>query len=245
MCRIKEAAGLIKNYLEKVPTKALIGEPTEFQILRIHAGHTTVKITAKGRGAHSSHPDLGISAIKALNGVINEINQLELSLKTEIHLPEYFERPYVAMNIGQIGGGSAINIVPDEAWMSLGFRPLPDVKSEEIVGRIEKAVGRAKVPQGAEVTLTMINEAPPMLTKSGTMLEEWLKPHAAPSKECAALFATDGGNLSQHGITETLIFGPGSIDVAHKANEWVKKADLEKCQSIIESIVKTHLVLPA
>lgn len=235
-----EAASLLGNYLQKVPTKALIGEPTDFKIFRMHAGHTTIKITAKGRGAHSSNPDLGISAIKALNGVINEINALERALQQEIHLPEHFERPYVTMNIGQIGGGSAINIVPDEAWMTLGFRPLPDIKSDAILDRIHQTIAKASLPAGAQIITQLINEAPPMLTKSGTELEQWLSPYANKAKGSAALFATDGGNLSKLGI-ETLIFGPGSIDVAHQANEWVKKADLEECQSIIEKLIASFL----
>lgn len=236
-----EAANLLGKYLQKVPTRALIGEPTEFKILRMHAGHTTVKITVKGIGAHSSNPDLGISAIKALNAVINEINALELALKQEVHLPKHFERPYVTMNIGQVGGGSAINIVPDEAWLMLGFRPLPDMKSDALLDRIHAAIAKAALPSGAQILTEIINEAPPMLTKAGTELEQWLLPYANNAPGSAAPFATDGGNLSKLGI-EPLIFGPGSIDIAHQANEWVKKADLEQCRSIIQKLVTTFLV---
>jgi acetylornithine deacetylase len=237
----KIAAPLLAQHLARVPQNAWIGEPTDFKIFRMHAGHVMVRVSAKGKGAHSSNPALGVSAIKALNHVLGEIFVLEQELARESHLPEFFERPYVTLNVGQISGGSAVNVIPDEAQAILGFRPLPNTPIENIFARINEAIKRAPQVPGARVSAAITNETPAMLTEAGTDLEKMLKPHATSSKECAALFATDAGNLKKHGCAP-LIFGPGSIDVAHQANEWVKKADLEKCARIIAQVIENHLM---
>ncbi len=109
-----------------MPEAAIIGEPTDFSILRMQSGHLTLKIIAKAKGAHSSDPALGISAIKAMHSVLSKLFLLEEELKQELSLAEFFQRPYMTLNVGTINGGSAVNIIPDEAFILVGLRPLPN-----------------------------------------------------------------------------------------------------------------------
>jgi acetylornithine deacetylase len=220
-----QAAPLLKNYMTYLPKAALIGEPTDFTIMRMHAGHVTVKISITGVAAHSSAPDLGISAIKALHQVLIGIFALEKELTLERSLEEFFPRPFVLMNVGEIHGGTAVNIIPEEAYLRLGFRPLPDTSIDGIVERIKDACKLNEKGQGAHIAVSVEKISPPMLTQAGSKLEKVLLPLAQKSSSCAAQYSTDGGNLSQGGI-ECLIFGPGSVDVAHTANEWILKADV-------------------
>lgn len=220
-----QAAPILKNHLKYLPAAALIGEPTSFNILRMHAGHVTVKISAQGKGAHSSDPDLGISAIKAINGALNEIFAFEAALKQQVSLEEHFKRPYVIVNVGEIHGGTAVNIVPDQAEVTLGFRPLPNSSIETIFQKILQMCQRVENEHKAKLSASIEKCSPPMMTKEKSALENILLPLANISGSCAAQYSTDGGNLSQAGI-ECLIFGPGTIDVAHKANEWIDRRDL-------------------
>lgn len=229
------AAPLLKNYFAHLPKAALIGEPTEFSVLRMHAGHVTVTVRAKGVGAHSSDPDLGVSAIKTLHHALTGIFALEDELRRETSLVEFFKRPFVIMNVGEIHGGTAVNIVPDEAHAVIGFRPLPQTSIEDIIDRMQKAARRTQPSPAADVTFSVDKCSPPMFTKEGSALEQVLRPHAFAGAS-SAQYATDGGNLSQQGI-ECLIFGPGSIDVAHKANEWIKKADVLKASEKIANVL--------
>lgn len=231
------AAPMLKHYLHHLPKAALIGEPTDFSIVRMHAGHVTVKIHIKGKGAHSSDPELGISAIKAAHQALQGIFALEDELKTEVSLREYFKRPFVTVNVGEIHGGSAVNIVPDEVTITLGFRPLPKISSAGIFERIMQASNRFVQDKRAVISGMIEKNTPAMITEAGNELEKILTPLAQPNQCPAAQFATDAGNLSAHGI-ECLIFGPGTIDVAHQANEWIDERDLgfatEKITNVIE-----------
>ncbi len=233
------AAPLLTKYFKHLPEAALIGEPTDFQILRMHSGHVTVKISAKGKGAHSSDPALGISAIKALNQVMSGIFELEQELTLETSLPQFFKRPFVTLNVGEIKGGSAVNIIPDEASASLGFRPLPDSSVESIFERIRARALKSCTVPGAKINVVLEHCSPAMMTKPGTKLENILNAHKKAGDQVSAAFSTDAGNLNQSGI-ECLIFGPGSIDIAHQANEWVLKADLELAVHKLKSIVEEY-----
>jgi acetylornithine deacetylase len=233
-----QAAPLLKNYLSYLPKAALIGEPTDFTALRMHSGHVTVRVSVKGKGAHSSNPDLGISAIKALNQSLNSLFVLEEELKQETSFKEFFKRPFVTMNIGEIHGGTAVNIVPEEAYATIGFRPLPNTSIDEVLARIIDAVTKNQRDDRIHIAVNIEKVSPAMITRAGSKLEQILLPLAKNHGPCAAQYSTDGGNLRQSGI-ECVIFGPGSIDVAHQANEWINKEDLTQASDKIKTIITT------
>ncbi len=231
----QHAAPLLKDHLQHLPEAAIIGEPTSFSILRMHAGHVAVKVHAKGKGAHSSDPDLGVSAIKAIHHALSGLFALEAQLKDETSLEQYFRRPYVMLNVGEVRGGTAVNIIPDEASISLGFRPLPDTSIETMMERINEACTRAGVDGRAQISTKLMSCSPPMFTKEDGRLQNILRPFAKEGA-ASAQYSTDGGNLSQSGI-ECLIYGPGTIDVAHQANEWILEAELSDAVTRLNGIL--------
>ena len=219
-----------------LPSACLIGEPTSFQILRMHPGHVAMEITVFGKAAHSSRPDLGANAIEAATKVVAMVQTVAAQLQSEAvtHLPE-LERPWVAVNVARITGGSAINIVPDACTIQIGYRPLPGMDAQQIFARIRDRLADLKLPRGAKATL--IRVSPAMLTPAHTPLEGLLRPHS-PHEGCgAASFATDGGNLARLGL-EPLVFGPGSIEVAHKADEFIPTAGLIRAVDVIEDVIR-------
>ena len=233
------AAPLLHNFFKHLPEAALIGEPTDFQVLRMHSGHVTLYIHAKGKGAHSSDPFLGISAIKALNQVLNGIFSLEQELAKETSLCEFFERPFVTLNVGQIKGGSAVNIIPDEATATIGFRPLPDTSVETIMERINARAHSSCTIPGAKIRVELDHCSPAMITESNTKLEKILDNYRQAFTHASAAFSTDAGNLNHHGIP-CLIFGPGNINIAHQANEWIAQSALIEAVEKLKGIITDY-----
>ena len=226
---------------EDWPTEALIGEPTDFRIFRMHPGHVALTITTHGESAHSSKPDLGASAIRAMGRVITMLERLEVELRAVIRpdLRTMLERPFVTMNMGTLQGGTAINLVPDHCALQVGYRPLPGDDPVAIRWLITQRLAELKLPPGTQVSWTPGTVTPSLLTPEGSALQgviEGCCPEARGGT-LAASFATDAGNLEQLGI-RSLIFGPGSIDVAHKANECLPLADLHRGVEAIEAIVR-------
>jgi acetylornithine deacetylase len=220
-----------------MPSACLIGEPTEFRILRMHPGHVGVEIAVRGHAAHSSRPDLGINAIEDVADIVTQIRALAVELAGErADLPE-MERPWVAVNIARVEGGSAINIVPDRCVLQLGYRPLPGQPPEAVLRRIEARI--AALPLRGEVTIRLHSLTPSMLTPAGTPLEAALARHASHPGCGAASFGTDGANLARLGM-QPLIFGPGSISVAHQPNEHVEVAALVHAVDVLEQVIRAR-----
>lgn len=217
-----------------LPSACLIGEPTDFRILRMHPGHVGVEIVVRGRAAHSSRPDLGCNAIEDVATIVAAIRGLAAELAAErADLPE-LERPWVAVNVARVTGGSAINIVPDRCALELGYRPLPGQALEAVYGRIVDLL--ARLPLRGEVSSRLLTCTPSMLTPTGTPLEAELARHASRPGCGAASFGTDGGNLARLGM-QPLVFGPGSIEVAHQADEYIEADALIRAVDIVEQVV--------
>lgn len=229
-------AHTLQDQKRPLPKNCLIGEPTDFQVLRMHPGHVGVGIDLRGAAAHSSRPDLGVNAITAAATVVSALQELAQDLERETALEDFLEKPWVAFNIATITGGSAINIVPDACRIELGYRPLPGMEATDVYDRIVERVAALSLGD-ASVQTDLIRVTPSLLTAAGTALGDLLDRHAAPCDRPAASFATDGGNLAALG-TAPLIFGPGSITVAHQADEWIAAADLIRAVDVIEDVVR-------
>ena len=222
--------GLVQDLAGRpIPTACLIGEPTSFRILRMHPGHTAVRVVTTGRAAHSSKPDLGENAICKASRVVERLDQLADDWRRDVRFADMLERPFVVMNVASIHGGTAVNIVPDRCTLEVGFRALPGMEEEALIAEM-----RARLAGLA--TVEAMRSTPAMLTPSGTALEGLLREHATAESVGAAAFATDGGNLCKLGM-EPLVFGPGSIDVAHKADEWVDEGELQRTIPVLQELI--------
>ncbi|MFT7520479.1 MAG: acetylornithine deacetylase, partial [Kiritimatiellia bacterium] len=222
-----------------VPSACLIGEPTNFQVMRMHSGHHVIEVDIEGTAAHSSRPDLGCNAIVGAAATIRTIEELAKKLASQPRdIPE-MSHPIVAVNIGTIQGGSAVNIVPDRCRIQVGFRPLPGMDKQEFALTLDAHLERQTGPW--KITTALQHGIDSMLTPAGTDLERLLLPHASTPNAGAAGFATDGGNLAKLG-TQPLVFGPGSIDVAHKANEYVERSALDRAVQVLRSVILARCV---
>ena len=235
-----------KDKLDPFPEMAWIGEPTDFQICRMHPGHTTIEVCCTGRAAHSSRPGLGTNAIFLARKALEALDRLAVAWEADRKFTEHLECPYTVMNIGMIQGGTAVNIVPDHCTFRVGIRPLPGEPEQQRVDEIRAAlepVQRQANQMAGQISVDVLQIAPALLTPEGTPLEALLCRHAARPKPTAAPFATDGGNLNLLNM-KSLVFGPGSIDVAHRPNEYIPARDLIQCVDTIEQVVRQRC-LPA
>jgi acetylornithine deacetylase len=228
-----------------LPSLTWIGEPTSLQICRLHPGHFTVDITCTGRPAHSSRPALGLNAIELAGGVIAAMTALAEELAGERSELPGLITPWTVVNTGCIHGGSAINIVPEHCVLKVGLRPLPGARTDALLERIRAHIApldAAAVDRGGSITVVRSQDTPGLLTEAGTALEALLRPDAAIPEVGGVPFATDGGNLARLG-TRALIFGPGSIDVAHRPDEFVPCSALHTTRMAVERIVRARCMV--
>lgn len=221
------------------PSWCIVGEPTDFQMLRMHPGHAAITVRIEGMAAHSSRPDLGRNAIEGAAGVIDIVRGIARELEQERAHEDLLERPWVTVNVAGVRGGRAINIVPDFAEVDVGFRPLPGMRASDVIERIRAALRATSDPRLRDLhtAIQCGPEVPSLLTPEGTALQHWLTPHASSHATAAASFATDAGNLERLG-TQCLVFGPGSIEVAHKPDEYVEIGALHRAVDVLTALIQ-------
>jgi len=187
------------------------GEPTENKLAVATKGVLNVELVARGKLAHSAYPELGESAIDKLLDALAHVRSIALPSDREIGRS--------TLNIGQLSGGRAPNVVADEAHARLLFRMV--TPADELKEQIVAAVGGL-----AEVQFTAQSPFVRLRTVDGlpTMV---------------AAFSTDIPHLSNWG--EPLLLGPGSIHVAHTAEEHVEKAELQKAAELYVDLARKLL----
>jgi acetylornithine deacetylase len=220
---------------EPLPGACLIGEPTSLVAMRLHKGHMKLRVTFPGKAAHSGTPHLGRNAIEAAAPVVAALAGLRRELEGERPaLSELFpEAPFVPLNVATIRGGVAINVVPESCVVELGFRPMPGSDLEEIRSRVEQTI-RSAAPKQVEIELAGLSE--PLLTAESSPLYRELCSFSGQKISRGAPFATDGGPLAALGL-ESVVWGPGSIEVAHQPDEWMPKRDFARCAELLPRLI--------
>ncbi len=219
-----------------LPRQAIVGEPTSLQAARMHKGHLKLRITLRGRSAHSGYPHLGVNAIEPAGRVIGALAELRRELEREEppHRDAFPEVPCVALNIGTVHGGAAINVVPDRCAVELGLRTLPGMASEPLAERVRRAAAAAAAPLVPEVEV--LSDTPPLLLSEEAPIVRHLC-GLAGAPATAVSFATDAGWLQRWGL-DCAVFGPGSIEAAHRPNEYLPKAELAAARAMLERTIE-------
>src|SRR5262249_44001059 len=106
------------------PHMVFVGEPTEMGVVDSHKGPTRWRVAITGRAAHSSMPHYGVNAIACAGTLIGELSRMEAELKANGQDPR-FDPPWTTLQVTQIEGGTASNIVPMPCWFGWEIRGLP------------------------------------------------------------------------------------------------------------------------
>lgn len=221
---------------ETLPRNVLIGEPTSLRAVRTHKGHLKLKLTVLGTTAHSGYPHLGHNAIEPVARAVSALGQLRQQLETE-RVPSsasFPEVPFVALNIGIIAGGVAVNVVPDRCEVDIGLRVLPGMDSAALIERVRETVSR--VLPGERWELEPQGDSPPFSIDAGRPVYRCVTRLLDQKEEASVAFATDAGWLSTAGF-DCVICGPGDIAVAHKPNESLSIAEFHAADAFLETLV--------
>ena len=224
-----------------LPRRSVIGEPTSLQAVRLHKGHARGRLVLRGTPAHSGYPHLGRSAIEPMGRAVVALSRLGEELRSETHeASKHFpEVPFVALNLARIEGGSAINIVPDHCRLDVGFRVLPGLDADAVHVRIRETL--ELVLDGEDWEYESGDQSPPMSLPDDHDLHRTVCALNGQTDTVSASYATDAGWFQTGGF-DCVLYGPGDIGVAHKPNEWVPKAELERCSRDLDRLIETLCV---
>ncbi len=235
----------LKSEGRTLPTALVVGEPTGFRVANLHPGHSTYVVECRGRPAHSSRPSLGLSAISMATDVLVALRSLARTLaEPNADFEGLLPCPATLLNVGMVQGGTAVNIIPETCRIHVGVRPLPGVPASSIEQHLRTAIAEVHeraTAQGGAVVLRPIQCSEGLHTPTSCAHAPLLMHHSPDTHLHGVPFATDAGNLSALGC-QPLIFGPGSIDVAHRPNEWLDRVDLAKTVDIVQDLIHRRCI---
>ncbi|MBY0581624.1 MAG: acetylornithine deacetylase [Sphingomonas sp.] len=229
------APSMIKELARQLPTPAavIVGEPTNMEVVGGHKGISSWWVTVTGHEAHSSLTHLGVSANMVAVELMHELVLLAAELARDTDPDGRFVPSHSTLTIGQVNGGTAVNILARQCSFVFDLRTLPGEDPNAIVApflakaaQVHAQISKRFPECGVEVVRR--SETPAMALRSdgaAAMLARSLAGDNGASRVVA--YAAEGGQFQQAGF-DTVICGPGSIEQAHQPNEYLELEQLRR-----------------
>ncbi|MGA8714466.1 MAG: acetylornithine deacetylase [Roseiarcus sp.] len=225
---------------EPRPGAVIVGEPTMMQVADAHKGVATFRTRVTGHEAHSALPALGANAVAAAADVVSEIGRLAREYEKG-PLDPRFTPPYSTLHVGMIEGGTARNILARECSFHWEFRGLPGVKTASALAKVQAFVDQVALKRltryvaGPTIVTEIEVDVPPLAAAPGSAAETLALRLTRSNARIAVSFATEAGHFQAAGLP-AVVCGPGSIDQAHKPDEFVDEAQIAACLTFLEAL---------
>lgn len=224
------------------PEYCIVGEPTSMQMVVAHKGIHTFTCRVHGKAAHSSLTPQGVNAIEYAAQLILFIQQLGQRLQHDYAQDAAFDVPFSTLSVNTIQGGIASNIVPQLCEFGFDYRNLPHMQPIDVIEPIQRYIREVLEPQmravDANCGIELHHHAavPAMPEADAQALLQLVAQLVDNHTRHKVAYATEGGQFKQAGI-HTVICGPGSIEQAHRANEFVSLAQLARCDDFLNKMI--------
>ena len=225
------------------PDYCIVGEPTNMTMVVAHKGIAVYRCRVHGKSAHSSLTAQGVNAISYASRLIGYVDELAQEISHRSDNDALFDVPYSTLSVGTIQGGTATNIVPNLCEFTFDYRNLPHMTQDDILVPIAAKVAELSAQMQARAADTGIEllqeESVPAMTDSDSAeLQALIIALTGDDTRHKVAYATEGGQFTNSGIP-TIICGPGSIEQAHKADEYVALSEMARCDEFLQKLLNS------
>jgi len=225
------------------PAAVIVGEPTRMRVANENKGVCAVRTRVTGIEAHSSLTHQGTSAVMLAGNLIAHLGELARKLAThESKRIGRFEPPYSTLSVNRILGGTAVNILAAACEFDWDIRTVPGDDPTAILDSLgsfaDKCLAKLLAENKPCVIETIVQANVPPLKVDAGPAEQLVR--AATQNTDAAIavpFATEGGQFQRAGWS-TVVCGPGSIEQAHKPDEFIERSELSSCEAFLNRAVE-------
>ena len=231
------ARRFISQYKDELPPLAgvVVAEPTNFEVITAHRGLLWLEVITKGKTAHGSAPHLGVNAITSMRLVLDELDKLNLGGEKHELLGD------CSMSVNTIGGGKAVNVVPDRCSVKIDIRTLPSQNHTETIAEFEKIFAQIKKTKSDfDAEVHVVRDVEALETDTDCNFVKQFCSTVGVDKTTTAGFCTDGPFFAALDAP-VVIFGPGCSELCHKPDEYIELADLEKAVEEYSAILNSFL----
>ncbi|MCR8718160.1 acetylornithine deacetylase [Pseudomonas syringae] len=225
------------------PFLCVVGEPTLMQFAVGHKGKASYRTFCRGQEAHSSLAPRAVNAIHLASDFIAELRNSQKRIEQQGSRDEGYDIPYSTVHIGRIDGGKALNIVPNLCTLEFEYRNLPgdnpDVLLEQLRERADVLVREAKQLSGvAAIEIEVMNEYPALETHPSVEAVRMLHAFAEPgTQHIKVSYGTEGGLFAGRLNVPVVVCGPGSIEQAHKPDEFIDESQMDAGERFLQSLL--------
>jgi len=225
----------------------IIGEPTNMKIIDAHKGCYEYTTYFEGLAGHSSTPHKGVSAVEYAARYVNKLIELRKELKNRAPKDSIFDPPYSTLQIGGIFGGIAHNVIADKCHVNWETRPVIKEDGIFLNSELDKYVNEILLPEMKKVFPSslikkrIIGEVIGFDRDKKSDACELVSNLTGDNSRQVVSFGTEAGLFQEIGIS-TVVCGPGSIEQAHKIDEYIVLDELKKCLNLLEGIKNNSVV---
>jgi acetylornithine deacetylase len=233
-----EEAGLLRN--DGAPRICIVGEPTSMLPAIAHKGVHRWRCCVRGKAAHSSLTPSAVNAVEAAARVVTHIADLASELRDSEPRQAGFDVPYSTAAVCVIEGGIADNVVPEDCRFHYEFRDLPGADAAAMQDRVaayaatlESAMKAVEPSAGFRFENTAL--MPSFLARPDEPAVQLAQRLADTAQTALVAFGTEAGLFQRAGLS-TVVCGPGSINQAHQADEYVSLAQLARAEAFLQGL---------
>jgi len=238
------ARGIVAKLPERPakPIACFVGEPTGMDVVIGHKAKRSLKVTVHGRTCHSSLAPLGVNAVEYAARVITKIRDISDRMARKGARDELYDVPFTTGHTGYLHGGTALNIVPDIATFEFEFRTIAADKSADLAREVIDYAKTVLEPEmqavapEAGIVFEDRSEFAGLNTAENAEVTLLAKQLSGRNSHSKVAYGTEAGLFSDAGVP-TIVIGPGLIDQAHKADEFIAITELEKCGVFLDRLI--------
>jgi acetylornithine deacetylase len=222
------------------PALAIIGEPTLMKIVGAHKGGAKLVTRCCGREHHSSGPEKGANAVMMAGEFVALLDSVWDELRADAD--PRFDPPHSTVQATVIHGGTAVNILAREAEVTWEYRCLPDRDPERIIAQVKQRAAAEVLPKyqrrapEAKFDTVLHAQYPGLAMDEDSPAIRLAKELTGANQAEAVAYGTEAGHFQSYGIP-AVICGPGSIEQAHRPDEFCALSELEACEAFLRKVI--------
>ncbi len=221
------------------PSAAIVGEPTEMQIVTAHKGCHEFTTSIIGLEGHGSAPDRAVNAVQYGARYVAKLMELGEALIDRAPPSSPFDPPYSTISVGVLRGGSARNVVAGECVLEWEMRPVnradADLVRSEMAAFEQELIDEMRTVSSNSSLSTVTEGAVDGLHTEDSSAVRLVGDLLGSRQTGTVAFGTEAGLFQEAGIP-AVVCGPGSIDVAHRPDEYIAITQLEHCLEMMSDL---------
>ncbi|WP_085619418.1 acetylornithine deacetylase [Thalassospira alkalitolerans] len=231
------------NALPHKPAMCIVGEPTNMQVITQHKGKYSARAHFTGRSGHSSLPGEGVNAVEFAAEFVVFLRRLGQKFRNEGPHDDEFLPNHTTFHSGVIHGGTQLNIIPQDCYVDFEFRNLPNHDRNELKSLIFDYLDNTLIPQMREiyddvgVDIEVVSDMPGLATGDDEEVTKLVMELTGANTTGKVSFGTEAGVFSAMGDIPTVVCGPGSIEQAHKPDEFIELDQLARCEKFLDKLL--------